>query len=255
MTGLYLQGGGAKGAFQAGVLCALNDRGVKFNVITGTSIGGINGYFVLKNAFDEMKEAWMTRNFPNDSIEVDSPIIESSGAIKMLKNVKDLADSNWVEHFYVNYVPIINRKLTHDWIDLKALSEKKRFECIRHSSLLPKAIGVHPFDEAYNLEEAIDQFKIDLEKGIYDEYVLDGGLVNNMFMEPFVDKKVSKLIMITFKTTFEIPKYIVSNYNEEDLCVISSNIMYNKTDTLNFSKEFIEKNFNHGYSIGSSVHL
>lgn len=255
MTGLYLQGGGAKGAFQAGVLCALNDRGIKFNVISGTSIGSINGYFVLKDAFDEMKEAWLTQNFPEASIDVDSPIIESSGALKMLNKVKGCSDSLWVEHFYVNYVPIINRKLTHEWTDLKELSEEKRFEHIRHSSLLPKAIGVHPFHDDYSLEEAVDQFKIDLEEGLYDQYVLDGGLLNNLFMEPFIDKKVSKLIMITFKTTFEIPKYILSTYKIDELCVISSNIMYNKTDTLNFSKNFIEKNFNHGYSIGSSVHL
>ena len=52
--GLCLCGGGAKGAFQAGVIKALYDRGInKFNSISGTSIGAgeivltkINGFSV-----------------------------------------------------------------------------------------------------------------------------------------------------------------------------------------------------------------
>ena len=40
--GLCLCGGGAKGAYQAGVIKALYDRGInKFNAISGTSIGAV----------------------------------------------------------------------------------------------------------------------------------------------------------------------------------------------------------------------
>ena len=48
--GLCLCGGGAKGAYQAGVIKALYDRGInKFNAISGTSIGAVNGYFIFTN--------------------------------------------------------------------------------------------------------------------------------------------------------------------------------------------------------------
>ena len=44
--GLCLEGGGAKGAYQAGVVKALYDGGInKFYSISGTSIGAINGYY------------------------------------------------------------------------------------------------------------------------------------------------------------------------------------------------------------------
>ena len=40
---LVLSGGGAKGAYQLGVYKALKRLGIKINIITGTSIGAING--------------------------------------------------------------------------------------------------------------------------------------------------------------------------------------------------------------------
>ena len=54
--GLCLCGGGAKGAYQAGVIKALYDRGInKFNSISGTSIGAINGYFIFTDNVDKVR--------------------------------------------------------------------------------------------------------------------------------------------------------------------------------------------------------
>jgi len=39
---LVLSGGGAKGAFEAGVLAACQQVGLTFDVISGSSIGGVN---------------------------------------------------------------------------------------------------------------------------------------------------------------------------------------------------------------------
>ncbi len=253
MTGLYLQGGGAKGAFQAGVLCALNDRGVKFNVISGTSIGGINGYFVLKNDFSALKDAWLNKKVQLESIDLFSPIIESSGALEMLSDVKNNPDCPWVDHFFVNYVPIVGRRLTHSWSDLCPLDEEQRFERLRHSSLLPKGKGIDPFDGSYSLSEAEEQFKVDLHKGVYDEHVLDGGLLNNQFLEPYSEVEVTKLVIIVFKTTFEVPDYIRTIYRPEQLIVIASDIQYEKTDVMNFSSDFIKKNYHRGYKMGVEV--
>jgi len=48
-TALVLSGGGSKGAFQAGAIKYLLEKGVKFNVIAGTSVGGLNGLIVSQN--------------------------------------------------------------------------------------------------------------------------------------------------------------------------------------------------------------
>jgi NTE family protein len=42
ITGLVLQGGGALGAFELGVIEWLLDRGIRLDVVSGVSIGAIN---------------------------------------------------------------------------------------------------------------------------------------------------------------------------------------------------------------------
>ena len=45
-VGLALQGGGTRGAYQAGAYMALKKCHIKINAVAGTSIGAINGLFI-----------------------------------------------------------------------------------------------------------------------------------------------------------------------------------------------------------------
>ncbi len=47
-TGLVLGGGGARGAYQIGVWKALLEKNIQFEVITGTSVGGLNGALIAQ---------------------------------------------------------------------------------------------------------------------------------------------------------------------------------------------------------------
>lgn len=53
-VGLVLSGGGAKGAYQAGVLRALNEMNVSVGAISGASIGALNGAIVAAAPTQEM---------------------------------------------------------------------------------------------------------------------------------------------------------------------------------------------------------
>jgi NTE family protein len=59
---LVLQGGGALGAYQAGVYHALHERGIEPDWIVGTSIGAINASLIAGNAranrLERLKEFW-----------------------------------------------------------------------------------------------------------------------------------------------------------------------------------------------------
>jgi predicted acylesterase/phospholipase RssA len=55
---LVLSGGGALGAYEAGVIKGLFDRGEDFEVICGTSIGALNGSFVAQNKLAELEATW-----------------------------------------------------------------------------------------------------------------------------------------------------------------------------------------------------
>ena len=59
--GVCLPGGGAKGAFQAGVLEALYNRGIKkYDSYACTSIGAMNGYYLYTENVDKMKKMWIS---------------------------------------------------------------------------------------------------------------------------------------------------------------------------------------------------
>ncbi|MDD1012053.1 patatin-like phospholipase family protein [Pseudomonas shahriarae] len=59
---LVMQGGGALGAFQAGVYEAMHEAGIEPDWVVGTSIGAINGALIAGNAPENrvarLKEFW-----------------------------------------------------------------------------------------------------------------------------------------------------------------------------------------------------
>jgi predicted acylesterase/phospholipase RssA len=53
---LSLSGGGAHGSFQGGVLNKLHDRGKKWDIITGVSVGSLNGMMIGMYSQDNQSE-------------------------------------------------------------------------------------------------------------------------------------------------------------------------------------------------------
>ena len=58
MLALVLQGGGARGAHQAGVIKALLESGYRFNAVCGTSIGALNGCMLAQGEFNRCLDLW-----------------------------------------------------------------------------------------------------------------------------------------------------------------------------------------------------
>ena len=57
---IALEGGGAKGGYEIGVWKALNEFGVQYHAVSGTSVGALNGALMTMRAYDEAVEAWST---------------------------------------------------------------------------------------------------------------------------------------------------------------------------------------------------
>ncbi len=72
--GFVLEGGGTRGAYQAGAIKALYEAGIKPTTITGTSIGAMNGALLACNKLDRMLELYeefhpnMLFNLSEDSL-------------------------------------------------------------------------------------------------------------------------------------------------------------------------------------------
>ncbi len=57
-TAFVLGGGGARGAYEIGVWRACQEEGIKFHIVTGTSVGSINGAMVAQGDFELAEQLW-----------------------------------------------------------------------------------------------------------------------------------------------------------------------------------------------------
>jgi len=55
---IALEGGGAKGAYEIGVWQALEEAGVRYNAVSGTSVGALNGALMVMRDLPRAIEAW-----------------------------------------------------------------------------------------------------------------------------------------------------------------------------------------------------
>lgn len=65
MLGLALEGGGARGSYQIGAMQAFLEEGLRFDAITGTSIGAINGAMFAQGDYAKARQLWLKLSSSN----------------------------------------------------------------------------------------------------------------------------------------------------------------------------------------------
>ena len=86
--GLALCGGGSLGAYEMGVWAYLRERDFRFDVITGTSIGAINGAMIAADGYEVAKKMWdhvTVEDIMKNGINFDKDLI---GEIDLKKGSK-----------------------------------------------------------------------------------------------------------------------------------------------------------------------
>ncbi|MCT4583748.1 MAG: patatin-like phospholipase family protein [Peptostreptococcaceae bacterium] len=261
-VGLFLQGGGAKGAFQAGAIKALEEENIEINVISATSIGAINGYFLYTKNVNKLEKFWKLKanKLANQNLSkfdsMESLTVENEGFIDEINLLPNYSMLEEDRSLYVNYVNVKNKKLNEIWLDIKELDKKERLKAIKYTSLLPcnkknnetSMDFLRRFDnKTFGLE-----FNKMLDKGVYEGFNLDGGVINNNFLNPFIFDKVDKLYMIVFRKDYIIPEYIKNTYYKDQIIIIDPIKDFSSKDTLNFGEEFLNIRFEEGYKRAKS---
>lgn len=62
MKAIVLSGGGSKGSYQIGVWRALRKLHIKYDIVTGTSVGALNGALMVQNKFHKAIKLWSKIN-------------------------------------------------------------------------------------------------------------------------------------------------------------------------------------------------
>ena len=81
MKAVVLSGGGSKGSYQIGAWKALRELKINYDIITGTSVGSINGALMVQNSYKEAVKLWKKINMQ----------MLFGDEVKNPKNMKELA--------------------------------------------------------------------------------------------------------------------------------------------------------------------
>lgn len=206
---LVLEGGGARGAYQAGVLKALFEAGYKFDGVAGTSVGALNGVMVAQNRFEDSMKIWEEIDFAN-VLDINNDYGENLAN----KNI----DPDTIKYFY-GYIKKLFSQRGLDTTKIKNLIRANIDEEILRSSGIDFGIMTYSRTE----KQPVAIFAEDMPQGKVADYVMasasfpgfqktvvggqeyiDGGVYDNMPINMMLDRGYKDIVAIETKSS--IPK-------------------------------------------------
>ncbi len=176
LTGLVLEGGGARGSYHVGAIKALNELGIKFDAVVGTSIGSINGAFVAGKQYKEMYKLWNTISC-KEIFDIDDKLII---ALKTKKINNKILKEGFKQTTKILRNAGIDTKNLKNTLN-KHLNEKK----LRKSNI---DYGLVTYNLTDNLPIKI--FKNDIPNNKLVEYIIASSYYPAFKFEKIIDDKI-----------------------------------------------------------------
>lgn len=167
---LVLAGGGAKGAYQIGVWKALRKLSIPIDIVTGSSVGALNGAMVVQGDYFRAKRLWKKMSF---QVVFDKNVIKQYNHCKTTKDMLRMFSLNF---FLRGGMDI--RKLEN--VVNQYLHPKKFFR-----SKIDYGISVYDFSDL----KPIKLVKNDLKKNTVDYIVASSCCFPAFQMKKIGDKK------------------------------------------------------------------
>lgn len=238
MKALVLGGGGAKGSYEVGVWKALNKLNMKFDIVTGVSIGSINGAFYVANEYKKCLKMWRTIT-TNDlfDVAIGSKLSKedlqslvkqmSTGGISFANAEKFLKKN-------INEEKVRKSKINYGLVTVSLTNKKPRFltkEQIPYGKLVDYICAssiCYPFVQAQDIN---------------DESFIDGGFYDGIPINLAIDMGATEILAVDLSV-------LAINKKPKDKNIKVDVIkMKDKTPlTLTFTKEYANKNIKYGYN-------
>lgn len=238
MKALVLGGGGAKGSYEVGVWKALNKLNMKFDIVTGVSIGSINGAFYVANEYKKCLKMWRTIT-TNDlfDVAIGSKLSKedlqslvkqmSTGGISFANAEKFLKKN-------INEEKVRKSKINYGLVTVSLTNKKPRFltkEQIPYGKLVDYICAssiCYPFVHTQDIN---------------DESFIDGGFYDGIPINLAIDMGATEIVAVDLSV-------LAINKKPKDKNVKVDVIkMKDKTPlTLTFTKEYADKNIKYGYN-------
>lgn len=241
---LVMSGGGGKGAYQFGVWKALRKLNIDFDIVTGTSIGALNGALIVQDDYLSLWYLWEKANFNTIfgykmKNNIDSPLGKKE-TLNMYKEgiLKDKGmDTIHIEKLanrFIDEKKIRDSKLdygivTFNLTDFKVKSLQKKQ--IPSGKLVDYAIASATCFPAFKIKE-IDG----------DKYI-DGGYYDNMPINLAIDMGADEIIAVDLRAIG-----IMQRIKDKKVKVITITPHNDLGSFLIFDKRISRRNIKYGYN-------
>lgn len=245
--GLALAGGGSLGAYQVGVLKRLKEKGYHFDVVTGTSVGAINGCLVCMDDIDSLEKLWL---------EISPEKVMKDG-VNLNKDFRiDFEDPN-ILSFLKNYAQNKGADITPFKELCKAhifpkeiLKSKIKFGtiCVSVPLLQEVKVDMHTLDEDHILpfvHASSACFPVFPIEEIDNKKYVDGFYRNNLPIDFCFELGAEKIIAI------DLGMFGLKPQNSFLMSLPNVEVIKPKCDLgsfMDFSHEVIVKNMKRGYN-------
>lgn len=224
--GLVLSGGMVKGAYQIGVLKALNKYvGIEdIAYISASSVGTLAAYSYLSDRLGFFESLWMN----NESFNMMNFLRSTVKRSNMLDKVSELilSEDNINKDFYITCLNATKMKL--EYINLNG------FKANKIEKYLKAAISFIPV------------FKpIDINGHKY----LDGAIIDNIPVLPLSDKDYDYVIVIHFDKN----KYVYQNLKNKNIIEINFNVNSSIKSSLSFDAKSSKQMIDTGYIVADEI--
>ena len=241
---IVLSGGGSRGAYQIGVWKALRKLRIKYDIVTGTSVGALNGALMIQNKFREAYNLWSKMNFNvifDEKIKNDSSSKEGKKEIFKLYAKNITLDGGM---YASNLYDVINKMVDEDYIRKSEIDfglVTVKYPSLKSVSLTKKDI---PNGELKNYLIASSAcFPAFQKKKINNEYYIDGGYYDNLPLNLACSMGAERIIAVDLDAVGVKRKL---KYENVEIKTISSN--HNLGSFLDFDNELSNNNIFYGYT-------
>ncbi len=241
---IVLSGGGTKGAYEAGFVRALKELNLSFDIVTGTSIGALNGALLVQHDEDRLIDLWdnmtMTRIL-KDELPVNFNIDEF------------LKESNRVKSFFKKYVkekgaditPL--KELIHEYYNEQKFKDSKidfglvtvEFPNLKYHYITKETMK-DGCGETYLLASA-SCFPAFPQCEFNELKFIDGGYYDNLPIELAIQLGAKEIIAVDLNDTPNHPQFV----NKPNIHYILPS--FSLGSFLNFEKNQIDNNITLGY--------
>lgn len=251
-TALVLSGGGAKGAYEIGAWKAFNEFNIEFDVLSGTSIGALNGLLMATKTYEYAKEMWFS--------------IEENLAESMYTDMAKLSEADLDTINRVFKEPQLVNELVHIKGALNNSYLSKQIKIILEDSKIKKDFYVcsvivdeEPEPCYFNLKDKDHEFVtkavissasipvISDAVEINGAYYFDGGILQNTPITPVLEHDCDLIIASLLKTK-DLDHLKVFTHKPILPLLPSEHLGDFKTGTMNFSRKAVELKMELGYN-------